>query len=159
MRRVLGSRAVFVALACLAVACSGGAQAKPLVPASPDTVASDAWAPRVEPTSVLWERSIVVNGVERSFLVYRPTRVVLTPAPLVIVVHGLGNTAHGVAQQSHFDLQAEKSGFIAIFPQGLENSFNSGYYGCCGSAVSKRVDDVAFVSKLIDLAVETRDVG
>ena len=51
---------------------------------------------------------------------------------------------------------AEANGFLVVFPDGVGlgpnadkfRTWNGGY--CCGTAVKQNVDDVAFISALID---------
>src|SRR6185436_10577421 len=69
----------------------------------------------------------------------------------VFVFHGYTQTATGAAgieQISQMTPVSDKHGFIVVYPQGLGNSWNAG--SCCGTAASSKVDDLKFVSDLID---------
>jgi polyhydroxybutyrate depolymerase len=43
---------------------------------------------------------------------------------------------------------ARRRGFVAVYPDGLNRSWNAG--GCCGPAMRRDVDDVGFLVALID---------
>jgi len=70
-----------------------------------------------------------------------------TRTSVVIDMHGLGQTAAGQPGQSGWNRRADLSGFIMIYPQGLENSWNGG--PCCGPSQEKNVDDVAFLKAVV----------
>ncbi len=73
--------------------------------------------------------------------------------PLVFNFHGFGSNA---AQQSFFsdlNVDAEERGVIAVYPNGVSNSWNAG--ACCGVATGREVDDVGFVRALLDEVAST----
>ena len=88
-----------------------------------------------------------VDGLTRTYRVFVPTRP-KKPAPLVLVFHGGFGTGARVASQTGIDAEAEKRGFIAVYPDGLGRAWNAG--PCCGAPSRLNVDDVGFVSKLLD---------
>jgi polyhydroxybutyrate depolymerase len=67
---------------------------------------------------------------------------------LVLDFHGYLESNDDIAKISKMDPVSDAHGFIAVYPQGVSNSWNAG--SCCGSASSGGVDDVAFVSALLD---------
>jgi polyhydroxybutyrate depolymerase len=72
--------------------------------------------------------------------------------PLVLVFHGFTETDTQIEALSAMDPAADAHGFIAVYPQGLGNSFNAGV--CCGTSAGT-VNDVKFVGDLLDkLATE-----
>lgn len=71
-----------------------------------------------------------------------------TPTSVVLVFHGLTQSASGIEDNSKMDPVADAHGFISVYPQGISNSWNAGT--CCGTASSQQTPDVAFVSHLID---------
>jgi polyhydroxybutyrate depolymerase len=109
------------------------------------------------------EHTITVGGRARTYLVHdfaRPG----TSAPVVIVLHGGGGNAENVAEMTGFDRVAARERFIAVYPNGTGSNrrelgplrhilltWNAGH--CCASALQNRVDDVGFISGLIDALV------
>lgn len=68
--------------------------------------------------------------------------------PAVIVLHGLGSNAEDMARLAEWPQAARDRDLLAVFPQGLEDSWNAG--GCCGSASAGGAEDVAFLDALVD---------
>lgn len=64
--------------------------------------------------------TIVVNGLERTYIVHVPAAYKpQTPAPLVIMLHGGGGTAMAAARETGWAMKAEKEGFLAVFPNAM----------------------------------------
>ncbi len=103
--------------------------------------------------------TLVVHSLEhqkrkRTYRVLIPTgHTKAKPAPLVIAMHGGGGTAEALdrSTRSQFTREADKRGWVVVFPQGIAKGWNDGR-----TLVSMRdrrrkgVDDVGFVRKLID---------
>jgi len=74
--------------------------------------------------------------------------------PLVLVLHGGGGNAQFAMKSSGFNAKALKEGFIVAYPEGSGRMKNFlltwNAIHCCGSAMRNKVDDVGFISKLID---------
>ncbi len=100
-------------------------------------------------------RKILVNGVERSYLIHFPAN---KPnlLPLVIALHGGGGNPEQFARDSQFSQKADREGFIVIYPRGTGTLPTWDAIHCCGEAFDDKVDDVAFVRALIDEMVSTR---
>jgi polyhydroxybutyrate depolymerase len=95
------------------------------------------------------------DGRERTYVVRVPDAVARrnTPVPLVIVLHGGGGNALNAESMTGFTAKANAEGFIVVYPDGTSRrgpllTWNSGH--CCGYAMQERVNDVAFLSALID---------
>jgi polyhydroxybutyrate depolymerase len=56
-------------------------------------------------------------------------------------------------ETSHFDDLATKVGFIVVYPEGIDHSWNAG--SCCGQNTT---DDVAFIKALIERFVSAEHV-
>lgn len=78
------------------------------------------------------------------------------PLPLVVVLHGLGEDAESMAKLATWPEAARDTGFVAVFPQGVGDSWNAGR--CCGQAVEEGVDDVAFLDALVAQMVAEENV-
>jgi polyhydroxybutyrate depolymerase len=75
------------------------------------------------------------------------------PAPAVIVVlHGLGQDAEHMAAIGGWTQLARDQGTVIVFADGWEHSWDAGT--CCGEASARKVDDVAYLDRLIDDVVE-----
>ena len=103
---------------------------------------------------------LTVGALKRRFDLYDPGRE-KHPA-LVIVLHGGGGNAANAANMTGFSELAEKEGFIVAYPDGSGRlaprllTWNSGH--CCAYAMEEKIDDVAFMSALIDHLVAARGV-
>ena len=93
--------------------------------------------------------TLISHGVERSYILYVPSSYTAgTPLPLLLVLHGKGGSAEGVAEMTGFSGLAEEQNFIALYPNGLEQQWNfvkdpPGY-------TRMRQDDVGFLLELVD---------
>jgi polyhydroxybutyrate depolymerase len=79
---------------------------------------------------------------------YNPER----PMPLVLVFHGHEGTGASIADVTRFNKLAEQKGFIVVYPDGIDHNWN-----LRGSSAGK-VDDVSFVTALIDHLKQTRNI-
>lgn len=70
------------------------------------------------------------------------------PTPVVINFHGLNMSGSLMDLMSQMSSTANAKGFIAVFPDGQDQSWNGGV--CCGGAADKNLDDVGFTRALID---------
>jgi len=98
-------------------------------------------------------RSLVVDRRERSYLVHVPRDYDGSkPVPVVLVFHGGGSNASQMVNFCGLDEKADKEGFLAVYPNGTGRTeqlltWNAG--NCCGYAAHEKIDDVAFVGKLL----------
>ncbi len=89
-------------------------------------------------------KSFEFEGLERSFLVKVPEKMYSESGyPVVVALHGFTQSARRISNYSGFVEMAEEEGFIAIFPQGIQASWNFGI-------TLNNVDDVAFLSSMLD---------
>lgn len=102
------------------------------------------------------EHQIVMDkGDARTALIHFPLMRDAETLPVLIVLHGgLGNAEH-VQETTGLDKLGETEGFLTVYPNGtglrfLKNrrTWNAGR--CCGPAVKKSINDVGFLSRLID---------
>lgn len=96
---------------------------------------------------------------QRSCLIHRPPQFTSSTGtapsrwPLVLAFHGGGIDAQAMADFCGLTETADEAGFLLAFPNGTgrvdyARSWNAGT--CCGHAFRYGVDDVAFVSQLLD---------
>lgn len=99
----------------------------------------------------LQQESIDAGGMRRNYLVYVPDSLPAgTQAPLVLAFHGGGGGPQGFAERTGLMGMADRYGFLLILPEGVRNSWNTG--ADTGYASRSGVDDVGFVSALLDTA-------
>jgi polyhydroxybutyrate depolymerase len=98
---------------------------------------------------------ITHGGERRSYLVHLPPVYNGKKAlPLVLVLHGGGGEAEGMARITRFSDMADRKGFIAVYPNGTGIlsgqllTWNAG--NCCGLALDLGTDDVGFLRVLLE---------
>ncbi len=92
-------------------------------------------------------QALPFGGLTRTYAVYRPAR--LEPAPaLVVSLHGGFGTGAFDERAYGWDRLADRDGFVVAYPDGIGRAWNAG--GCCGRPAREGVDDVGFLTALID---------
>ena len=76
-----------------------------------------------------------------------------TRLPVVLNLHGGGGNATVHRRQTQMDAASDRFGFIVVYPEGTSGggrfyTWNAGL--CCGYAMKWKVDDVGFISRLLD---------
>ncbi|MBA3900527.1 MAG: T9SS type A sorting domain-containing protein, partial [Bacteroidetes bacterium] len=66
--------------------------------------------------------------------------------PLMLILHGNGSTAEEMEFYSQMNTVADTSGFIVVYPDGINNTWNSGF----NLPYNSGTNDVGFISALID---------
>ncbi len=129
---LIGAIGALCLLALLATGCSAASASAP--PRSSDD------------SSRVIEGRLRSGGLVRSYRLFVPAHL-KQPAPVVVVLHGGLQTPGGVADMTGFDREAERQGFLAVYPAGVGRTFDAGV--CCGPAKRLGVDDVGFVRDLL----------
>jgi poly(3-hydroxybutyrate) depolymerase len=109
-------------------------------------------APTLQPGD--FERQLIVDGRERSYLLHVPPGLKgQQPVPVVFAFHGGGNIQGGAFSMrlaTGYNEIADLGNFLAVYPNGLGISWNAG--DCCGYALTENLDEVAFIrAMLLDL--------
>lgn len=113
------------------------------------TGCGDSSAPGPAPRPAVQRGQLSVDGEVRSYRVFAPATVDRdSQAPLVMVLGGVGNNADGMVQATQFDREATAGNFVVAYPEGIGQSWNAGF--CCARTAIEGVDDLAFLSGLID---------
>ena len=105
--------------------------------------------------------TIRVGSDTRTYIVCAPRATERRPAPmpLVIAMHGGGGNAQNAEMMTRFTDLVERERIVVVYPDGAGRAmggargpamftWNAGH--CCGYALKNDVDDVSFVSALID---------
>lgn len=127
MRRPLALAAV--AFLLVLTACTGRPDPQPTYPPG---------------TSV---HTIAFDGQQREYRVYVPRTLTGKPASLVVMLHGGFGSAEQAELVYGWNAQAERDGFVVVYPEGEGRSWNAG--GCCGPAMKKDLDDVGFIETVL----------
>ena len=109
----------------------------------------------------LQKHTIAVGDRDRSYLLYVPSVVMESDGkrPLVLVFHGGGGTARGIAREVGRSLHtiADREGFIVAYPDAVNKSWDFGA-GVVSEALDVRIDDRGFFAALMDELVDTQPV-
>lgn len=97
-----------------------------------------------------------MDGIDRLFLVHVPAgHDRARPAPVVLAFHGTSSDAEEMRRITGFDRTAGTFGFVAVYPQAAFGDWATGCVACPSAADHARIDDPAFVRRLVDrLAAE-----
>jgi polyhydroxybutyrate depolymerase len=96
--------------------------------------------------------SIIVDGRARSYLLHLPPEP--KGRPLIIALHPLGSNPMLMEAMTSFSPMSDREGFIVAYPEGTKSSdtgvrsWNAHF--CCRDAVAEGVDDIGFLSVLVD---------
>ena len=111
--------------------------------------------------------SIFVDGLYRTYLLHLPSGYDgSTDLPLVIAMHGGFGSGPQLEIQSQLSVKSDEAEFIVVYPEGVSSPLNIRTWnagGCCGYAANNDINDVGFISALIDslaneIAIETHRV-
>ena len=90
-------------------------------------------------------RTIEAAGARRSYLLHLPaTHRPGEPLPLLLVFHGGGGDAAGIARHTRLSEAATARGYAVVYPDGVDGRWNDGRGRGAGQ------DDVGFVRVLLD---------
>ena len=109
-----------------------------------------------------FDRDLEVGGLTRTYRVHIPAAA--PPAaglPVLIALHGGGGNAAVMEKKSDLIQLADQEGFVVVFPNGSGRTnklLTWNAHNCCGFAYENQIDDVGFVSALIDRLIAEDDV-
>jgi polyhydroxybutyrate depolymerase len=132
---------IIAAVCCLPAACAGSKQ--------------------TAKNGVLSSHTIVVDGLERDYLLYEPesTSSARDDRALILVFHGGGGTARGIAKEVGRSLHpiADREGFIIVYPDAVDRIWDFGS-GLISESLDVRVDDRSFFADLLDELLDTKSI-
>ena len=81
-------------------------------------------------------------------------------APLLFVLHPSGGDGAGMRQYSNyeFDELADKHGFLVVYPDGFDNTWNDCRGGSPFSSKRLKIDDVGFIEALLNHEVAAHGI-
>ena len=114
-------------------------------------VSSSAVDPTPVPPAPPGERVVLDSG--RSYALHVPPQLRAAPdavagRPVMVVLHALLTGPADAADSTGFNALADRDGRLVAYPYGMKRSFNAGL--CCGEAVVQEVDDIAFLTDVVD---------
>lgn len=104
------------------------------------------------------------EGQQRRYLLDKPQNSNALNRPLVIALHGGGGHAENAAKMTGFGDIVVPDGGIVAYPQGSGRfeklnklkTWNATH--CCAYAMKEEIDDIGFISHLIDYLIMTENV-
>jgi polyhydroxybutyrate depolymerase len=120
-------------------------RARTLIPLTLAVILLALFAGAGQAAAGVTNESVTVNGVTRTYRLYTPSTL---PAkvPVLIALHTLGINGSTFALWTGFDSVASSKRFLAVYPNGIGNSWNAGR--CCSSG-SNPPNDVAFIKSIL----------
>ena len=95
--------------------------------------------------------SITVDGLTRTYILHVPPSYdEKYPTPLVVALHGGGGSPEKMRTLTDFNTVSDNEGFIVVYPAGVENHWNDGRALQDYRTHRENIDDVKFISVLID---------
>ena len=94
-------------------------------------------------------QTLTLGNEDRTYRLYRPASLSWShSAPLVVMLHGGFGSGLQAENDYRWDALADTYGFVVVYPDGIDHSWNAG--GCCGPAMRHDVDDVRFLTALVE---------
>jgi polyhydroxybutyrate depolymerase len=173
LRRRVVVGTVALALTALGAPLAFGGTASSAAPpseAAPDTTTTLANPTTLVPMSGSYVINLTFGGRNRDYRIHIPPQAA-AGKPLPLVINMAGATQNGQIEEilSDMDPNADENGYIAVYPDGTRISkvltpdpvAKQAQYGwnageCCGLPVTRKIDDVGFLEKVIaDVASRT----
>jgi polyhydroxybutyrate depolymerase len=88
-------------------------------------------------------RTLMVDGVARHYVIHMPRPARRGPLALVVLLHGAGGSGRKVAASTGFSAEADRRGFVAVYPDGVGGEWHDGRW-------PDAVNDVGFVRSMLD---------
>ncbi len=105
--------------------------------------------------------SFVWGGLKRTYVIHVPSSSDKTRrVPLVIALHGGGGTGRRMESLTLGGLNklSDREGFVVVYPDGIEQHWNDGRAEVKYRAHRENIDDVGFLSALIDRLAEGANI-
>jgi polyhydroxybutyrate depolymerase len=98
------------------------------------------------------------QGIERQAIIHEPAALGAVAAPLVISLHGLGQTTGGLRTLLRLDATADREGFRVLYPEAVEKSWSYGRPVNLPMPTTgiETVNDIGFIRLLIDELIDRK---
>jgi polyhydroxybutyrate depolymerase len=98
---------------------------------------------------------IMHDGLKRTYWLHvGPQFHGQSPMPLLLVLHGGGGSGAKMAAFTGFNRLADRQGFMVVYPDGIEKHWNDGRALVRYRTQRENIDDVGFLSSLIDTLIK-----
>ena len=95
------------------------------------------------------ERKLMVNDLERSYLLHIPPGLNNEqPVPVVFAFHGYTQSPLIMKKMAALDDVADQANFLVAYPKGVNNTWTYGGGGT-GAATDENVDELAFIRQML----------
>jgi len=109
---------------------------------------------KAQPNPLIF-KSLIHNNITRTYSIHIPSSYKKNGlTPLVIALHGGGGRGDRMDRLHNFTGHADRNGFIVVFPDGIAKNWNDGRGVAKYRAHRDNIDDVGFISRLIDILVK-----
>ncbi len=105
--------------------------------------------------------TMTFGGFKRSWLIHVPLSFSISKSmPLLIVLHGGGGTAMNMVKLTleGFDRLSDQKGFVVVYPEGIDKHWNDGRNSKVADSENENIDDVGFISALIDNLIKKMSI-
>ncbi|GAB2460633.1 polyhydroxybutyrate depolymerase [Conyzicola lurida] len=123
--------------------------------ASTFAAAEDTTVDEVDTSDI---HTLEIDGVNRNYIAHVPDGAAIgapLTLPVLVVLHGAGSNAHKMETATGLSDLATADNFIVVYPSGTQaadipdqRAWNA--EGCCGLPVRAGVDDVEFITAVLD---------
>jgi polyhydroxybutyrate depolymerase len=105
--------------------------------------------------------TFTLQGIKRTATLYRPAELQDGPAPVLIALHGRGQTVESFREWLHFETAADREQFLVAYPEAVETDWSYGrpILKPMPAVNGEIVDDVAFIRRLIDELTISKQVN
>jgi len=105
------------------------------------------------------EEYVQYAGLTRFYTVHLPPKYDGTAAlPLVVMLHGSSQNIEDIKYITGFDTVANENSFLALYPLAYENNWNDGRAVAGIAAYDLNVDDVSFITAVMDRVIGSFNV-
>jgi len=120
--------------------------------------AADADQTKTDLGDVSDTHTLVVDDVERSYVAHVPEGAAAglpETLPVLVVLHGAGSNGARMENATGLSSLAKADNFIVVYPNGTQAADIAGQLawnadGCCGAPRRTQVDDVGFITAVLD---------
>ncbi|MEO7443543.1 MAG: PHB depolymerase family esterase [Acidimicrobiales bacterium] len=100
------------------------------------------------PRPAVERRELVIEGSSRGYRLFSPPSLRPDkPVPLVLALHGGGNTAESLVETTQLDRAAAAHGFVVAYPEAAGSVWNGGF--CCTGGRGSAAGDLQFLDQVI----------